>query len=142
MARDGLLLQQALPGKPHAGLWEFPGGKVEAEEIRVLPCGGRSRRSSALNLDERCMTPAGFADDPGGEGRPAIVLILYECPRGMGSRDPRRAGVGLVHAEEAAGLPMPPIDRALLAGLAKRGIAKPRARTYVPPSKRARSSAG
>ena len=26
-----ILLQQALPGKPHAGQWEFPGGKVETE---------------------------------------------------------------------------------------------------------------
>ena len=37
--RDGagrLLLQQCLPHKRHAGLWEFPGGKVESEEIPRL----------------------------------------------------------------------------------------------------------
>jgi 8-oxo-dGTP diphosphatase len=114
-----LLLQQGLPGKPHAGLWEFPGGKVEVEEDPRLALRREVAEELALSLDEMLMRPAGFADDPGDEGRPAIVLILYECPAWHGQpRSCEGQAWNWFTPSEAAGLPMPPIDRALLAGLA------------------------
>lgn len=114
-----LLLQQGLPGKPHAGLWEFPGGKVEAEEHPRLALRREVAEELALSLDEMLMRPAGFADDPGDELRPAIVLILYECPAWHGQpRSCEGQAWDWFTPCEAADLPMPPIDRALLAGLA------------------------
>jgi 8-oxo-dGTP diphosphatase len=113
-----LLLQQALPGKPHAGLWEFPGGKVEKEEEpRVALC-REIAEELALTVDEGRMKPAGFADDRPVGGGPAIVLILYECPVWGGQpQSCEGQSWGWFTASEAAALPMPPVDRRLLEGL-------------------------
>jgi 8-oxo-dGTP diphosphatase len=114
-----ILLQQALPGKPHAGQWEFPGGKVETEENPRFALRREVFEELALCLDERLMRPAGFADDAGHDGAPAIVLFLYECARWTGEPQSREGQAwGWFTPQEAADLPMPQIDRALLQGLA------------------------
>jgi 8-oxo-dGTP diphosphatase len=114
-----ILLQQALPGKPHAGQWEFPGGKVETEENPRFALRREVFEELALSLDERLMSPAGFADDAGHDGAPAIVLFLYECARWTGEPQSREGQAwGWFTPQEAADLPMPQIDRALLQGLA------------------------
>jgi 8-oxo-dGTP diphosphatase len=114
-----ILLQQALPGKPHAGQWEFPGGKVETEENPRFALRREVFEELALSLDERLMRPAGFADDAGHDGAPAIVLFLYECARWTGEPQSREGQAwGWFTPQEAADLPMPQIDRALLQGLA------------------------
>ena len=114
-----VLLQQALPGKPHAGQWEFPGGKVETEENPRFALRREVFEELALSLDERQMRPAGFADDAGHDGAPAIVLFLYECARWTGEPQSREGQAwGWFTPQEAADLPMPQIDRALLQGLA------------------------
>ena len=114
-----LLLQQALPGKPHQGQWEFPGGKVESNENPRVALRREIMEELELVLDEKAMKPAGFADERGRQGRPSIVLILYECPRWEG--EPRACegqAWGWFTADEAGRLPMPAMDRALLEGLA------------------------
>ena len=114
-----ILLQQALPGKPHAGQLEFPGGKVETEENPRFALRREVFEELALSLDERLMRPAGFADDAGHDGAPAIVLFLYECARWTGEPQSREGQAwGWFTPQEAADLPMSQIDRALLQGLA------------------------
>ena len=114
-----LLLQQALPGKPHAGQWEFPGGKVEKQEEPRVALRREVAEELALTLDERQMKPAGFAEHPGDRGSPAIVLILYECPVWRGQpRSCEGQSWGWFTQSEAAALPMAPADRSLLEGLA------------------------
>lgn len=133
-----LLLQQALPNKPHAGQWEFPGGKVESGESPRFGLRREIAEELGLTLDEEAMVPVGFADETGCGGASAIVLILYDCPLWKGepqSREGQRWGWFI--PEEAAALPLAALDRALL-----EGIANPRTPPYVAPSKRARSSAG
>ena len=113
-----ILMQQALPRKPHAGQWEFPGGKVETEENPRFALRREVFEELALSLDERLMSPAGFADDAGHDGAPAIVLFLYECARWTGEPQSREGQAwGWFTAEEAAALPMATMDRTLLAGL-------------------------
>lgn len=113
-----LLLQQALPGKPHAGLWEFPGGKVEVGENPRFALRREVAEELGLTVDERLMIPAGFADDDAGNQGPAIVLVLYECRAWHGQPQSREGQAwGWFTPAEAADLPMPPIDRALLDGL-------------------------
>ena len=69
-----------------------------------------------LRLDPAVMKSAGFADD-GAES--AIVLILYDCPVWQGEPQPLEGqDWGWFTRAEAAALPMPPIDRALLECLA------------------------
>lgn len=107
-----LLLQQALPGKPHAGMWEFPGGKVETRENPRIALCREIAEELGLALDEGAMAPLGFAD---GGAAPAIVLILYDCPAWQGDPQPREGQAwGWFTPAEAARLPMDRLDRTLL----------------------------
>jgi len=110
-----MLLQQGLPGKPHAGEWEFPGGKVENEENpRVALC-REITEELGLTLDSSVMAPVGFSDESGEGPRPAIVLILYACPVWSGKPEACEGqGWGWFTPAEAAALQMPAMDRALL----------------------------
>ncbi len=130
---DGrLLLQRALPGKSHAGQWEFPGGKVENGESPRFALRREIAEELGLTIDERAVAPAGFADEAGDESRPTIVLILYDCREWEGEPQSREGQAwGWFTPGEAAALPLPRIDRALL-----EGIAKPGTPPYVAPSKR------
>ena len=114
-AAGRMLLQQGLPGKPHAGQWEFPGGKVESEENPRFALCREVDEELGLTLNSSVMTPVGFADEPGHGTRPAIVLILYACPDWAGEPEAREGQEwGWFTPAEAAALQMPPMDRALL----------------------------
>ena len=133
-----VLLQQALPNKPHAGQWEFPGGKVETDENPRFALCREIAEELGLTLVEQMMVPAAFAEENDQRAQPAIVLILYDCPQWTGEPQSREGQAwGWFTMTEAAALPLAALDRTLL-----EGIAKPRTRPYVAPSKRARSSAG
>jgi 8-oxo-dGTP diphosphatase len=113
-----LLLQQVLPGKPHSGRWEFPGGKLEAGENPRFALCREIAEELGLTLDADGLAPAGFADEPRSGDAPAIVLILYECPTWEGEPQSREGQAwGWFTPAEAARLPMPPIDRVLLKAL-------------------------
>nr|WP_243415014.1 NUDIX domain-containing protein [Altererythrobacter segetis] len=128
--RARLLLQQALPGKPHAGQWEFPGGKVESDENPRFALRREIAEELGLTLYEGAMIPAGFADTSGGRNGPAIVLVLYDCPEWSGEPQSREGQAwGWFMPDEAAALPLADIDRTLL-----EGIAKLRTSPYVAPS--------
>lgn len=123
--RGRFLLQQCPPGKHHAGLWEFPGGKVESEETPRLALVREIAEELGIGLDPQALNPVGLADAPEQDGRPTIVLLLYSCtawegePRGVeGQR------LGWFERQEAEALPMPPMDRQLLENLPRLGIAK------------------
>jgi 8-oxo-dGTP diphosphatase len=119
--RDGagrLLLQQGLPHKPHAGLWEFPGGKVESGETPRFALCREVAEELGILLFEDALEPAGFAEEAADGGRPALVLFLYTSLRWDGQPEPREGqGWGWFTAEEAFRLPMPAMDRALLGRL-------------------------
>jgi 8-oxo-dGTP diphosphatase len=119
--RDGagrLLMQQCPAHKRHAGLWEFPGGKVEVEEIPRLALCREVLEELGLDLEFAALEPAGFADEPPAEGRPGLVLLLYTCPTWRGTPAAREGqNWGWFTLAEAAALDLPPMDRALLAGL-------------------------
>jgi 8-oxo-dGTP diphosphatase len=113
-----LLLQQCLPGKRHAGLWELPGGKVEIGETPRFALMREISEELAIELDVTSMEPAGFAEEAPEVSGPHVLLLLYTCvirrgePRGCEGQN-----WGWFTSEEAAQLPLPPMDRALLANL-------------------------
>jgi 8-oxo-dGTP diphosphatase len=114
-----LLLQQALPGKRHAGHWEFPGGKVEEGENPRLALVREVHEELALSLDPAAMRPVAFADEPGADGHPAIVLFLYDCPAWSGTPEPLEGqAFGWFSPSSAHELPLAAMDRALLDALA------------------------
>jgi 8-oxo-dGTP diphosphatase len=113
-----ILLQQCPAGKRHAGLWEFPGGKLEAGETPRAALVREINEELGITLTAGAMNPAGFAEESAGEGKSAIVLFLYNCPVWQGDPDGRDGQAwGWFSRAEAARLPLPPMDRALLAGM-------------------------
>ena len=113
-----LLLQQGLPHKRHAGLWEFPGGKVETGETPRFALCREVAEELGIALDEDALEPAGFAEEAGTDGRPPLVLILYTSLQWHGEPEAREGqGWGWFTPEEARGLPMPDMDRTLLVPL-------------------------
>jgi 8-oxo-dGTP diphosphatase len=126
--RDGagrLLLQQRPEGKRHAGMWEFPGGKVEAHEKPRFSLVREIEEELAIVLDPSALEPAGFAEEPPSASHPAIVMLLYIADHRAGAwqgevQPLEGQAWGWFTWEEATGLDLPPMDRALLAGLARK----------------------
>ena len=120
-ARDGkgrLLMQQRPAGKHHAGLWEFPGGKVEDLENPREALAREIREELAITLGQGNLEPAGFAESVASGGEMPIVLLLYRATHFDGEIAAQEGQAwGWFAPEEAARLPLAPMDAQLLAGL-------------------------
>jgi 8-oxo-dGTP diphosphatase len=118
-AEGRLLLQQRPPGKAHAGLWEFPGGKVESEEFPRLALCREIAEELAITILPQDLAPALLAD----EGpMPGIVLFLYTCTRWRGLIVGLEGQAwGWFAPSALADLPMPPMDRSFAERLAGGG---------------------
>ena len=117
-AEGRLLLQQCLAHKRHAGMWEFPGGKVENKEIPRLALCREVLEELGLTLDPDVLAPAGFAEESPVDECPGLVLLLYTCGVWCGIPAALEGqNWGWFTLEQAAALDLPPMDRALLAGL-------------------------
>lgn len=113
-ARGQYLMHRRPLGKAYAGLWEFPGGKVEPHEnpmeslLREL-----DEEIGVVTAAEACR-PALFAQQAASEKRPSIVLMLYIVERWDGTPEALEGGeVGWFSPEQVLALPMPPMDRDL-----------------------------
>ncbi len=114
---DGLgrwLLQRRLPGTHHAGLWEFPGGKVDRGETPREALCRELAEELALPLDPASAAPLGFTDEPGAEGRPGLVLLLFAAPLAAAPQAQMGQEWGWFTHAEARALALAPLDRALL----------------------------
>jgi len=111
---DGrLLVQQRPAGKPMAGLWEFPGGKIEPGETPEGALIRELKEELDIDVEAACLAPACFASEP-LDGR-ALILLLYICRKWRGQ--PRAVEGGAlkwVRPIELHGLDMPPADRPLI----------------------------
>jgi 8-oxo-dGTP diphosphatase len=117
-AEGRVLLQQCRPGKRHAGLWEFPGGKVESGETPRFALVREIAEELGLECDAGSFEPGGFAEEEPNGRSPRLVLLLYNCTGWRGQPQACEGqNWGWFAPEEAAQLPLPPMDRVLLANL-------------------------
>ncbi len=85
---DGRVLMQCRPaGKAMAGLWEFPGGKVEPGETPEACLIRELREELALDVTEVCLAPLTFASHAYEDFH--LLMALYVCRRWEGRPRPR-----------------------------------------------------
>nr|WP_298927316.1 (deoxy)nucleoside triphosphate pyrophosphohydrolase [uncultured Erythrobacter sp.] len=116
---DGLWLMHRRPkGKHHAGLWEFPGGKVEPSEIPIESLVRELHEELGIIVSPENCLPAGFAQNASSEAGIPIVILLYKIEEWEGEPDALEGGaVDWFTPEAIAQLEKPPLDRALAANL-------------------------
>ena len=113
---DGRFLLQRRPaGKHHAGLWEFPGGKVETGETPAVALVREIAEELDIVLEPGSLEPLTFAESRAADGSPAIVILLYKAGRGHGEPRPLEGGeLGWFSPPEARALAKPPHNVTLL----------------------------
>ena len=122
---DGLWLMHQRPlEKVHGGLWEFPGGKVEASEIPSEALLRELFEELGIRVSTQACRPLFFAEEAGSGANPAIVILLYKVTRWAG--DPKALEGGKVawfEPESMVSLDKPPLDCQLLERLLASGAA-------------------
>lgn len=107
------LVQKRPKGKSMAGLWEFPGGKIEPDEAPERALSRELHEELGISVREADLTPACFASEPLRDRH--LVLLLYSCAQWSGDPEPHHAEeVRWVSLDEMRSLPMPPADKPLL----------------------------
>ncbi|HEX9808941.1 MAG TPA: 8-oxo-dGTP diphosphatase MutT [Alphaproteobacteria bacterium] len=117
---DGRVLIARRPeGKPMAGLWEFPGGKLGEGETPEAALVRELREELGIEVCETCLSPLTFASHAYGDFH--LLMPLYQCRVWKGVPTPREGQeIRWVHPERLAALPMPPADAPLVAALRDR----------------------
>lgn len=112
--RDGrVLLAQRPEGKSMAGLWEFPGGKVEAGETPEACLIRELHEELGIGTWESCLAPLTFASHAYDDFH--LLMPLFVCRKWEGTPQPRE-GQNLSWARPNAlrTYPMPPADIPLI----------------------------
>ena len=114
---DGrVLLAQRPDGKAMGGLWEFPGGKVEAGETPEAALIRELREELAIETVSSCLAPLTFASHSYDDFH--LLMPLFACRRWQGQpRAIEHQALRWVRPMRLADYPMPPADVPLVAML-------------------------
>ena len=111
---DGrVLIAQRPEGKQLAGLWEFPGGKVEKGETPEACLIRELREELGIETREACLAPLTFASHSYDDFH--LLMPLYVCRRFSGIPQPKEAqALKWVRPLRLRDYPMPPADAPLI----------------------------
>lgn len=114
---DGRVLIARRPeGKPLAGLWEFPGGKVEPGELPEDTLIRELREELGIDVTKACLAPLTFASHAYEDFH--LLMPLYVCRRWEGQARPIEGqALEWVRPVRLRDYPMPPADEPLVAAL-------------------------
>jgi 8-oxo-dGTP diphosphatase len=114
---DGrVLLAQRPEGKSMAGLWEFPGGKVDAGETPEAALIRELREELGIDVASNCLAPFTFASHSYEKFH--LLMPLYVCRVWQGIVTPLEGQVlAWARPNRLADYPMPPADKPLVAML-------------------------
>ncbi|GFE64502.1 8-oxo-dGTP diphosphatase MutT [Litoreibacter roseus] len=111
---DGrILLAQRPEGKSMAGLWEFPGGKIEPGETPEHALIRELQEELGIDTWESCLSPLTFASHSYDEFH--LLMPLFVCRKWEGTPQPREGQVlKWAYARDLRDYPMPPADVPLI----------------------------
>ncbi len=111
---DGrVLIAQRPPGRPMAGLWEFPGGKVEAGEAPEQTLIRELNEELGIVVREPCLAPLTFASHAYADFH--LLMPLYVCRRWEGIAVAQEGQqLAWVRPQHLKDYPMPPADLPLI----------------------------
>lgn len=112
--QDGrVLITQRPEGKPLAGLWEFPGGKVEAGETPEETLIRELHEELGIETKAACLAPLTFASHD--YERFHLLMPLFVCRRFTGTPMAKEGqALKWVRPRQLRDYPMPPADEPLI----------------------------
>ncbi|MGI9407057.1 MAG: 8-oxo-dGTP diphosphatase MutT [Hyphomicrobiaceae bacterium] len=114
---DGRVMLAKRPeGRSMAGLWEFPGGKVDPGEAPEAALIRELNEELGIDVTEACLAPFTFASHTYPEFH--LLMPLYVCRRWEGEIEPREGQeFAWVRPNRMKKYEMPPADLPLVAML-------------------------
>jgi len=111
---DGrVLLAQRPAGKDMAGLWEFPGGKVDPGERPEMTLIRELKEELGINVQEACLAPLTFASHTYPQFQ--LLMPLWVCRRWEGEvKALEGQELAWVRPNRLRDYPMPPADEPLI----------------------------
>ena len=111
-----VLIAQRPQGKTLAGLWEFPGGKVEVDERPEEALIRELHEELGISVEEACLAPLTFASFAYPDFH--LLMPLYICRRWSGFAEAREnQALKWVAPKNLRAYPMPPADAPLIPAL-------------------------
>ncbi len=113
-----ILLAQRPEGKSLAGLWEFPGGKVEPGETPEAALIRELKEELGIDTWQSCLAPLTFASHSYPDFH--LLMPLFACRKWEGIVEGREGqNLAWVRAKDLRDYPMPPADLPLIPDFAR-----------------------